>query len=1609
MRINLSKKATVFIVGAVMALSAVFGIILSPFHSQTRLEASAADHHHILANNQLRRLPHERARVGTAIGVPYTGTIGQFPYFQIVRPGGVEDHVLFENHDATTLAALPNAGLWQHSGRHEYRFFVGTDGTNFIGEPFFVHPVTVYHNDFRFVLPTNPDTHTEILPNVSIPYLPITIPLPSSFYDTRGYNLFEIRRDANMTRYVPHIDRLARLYPASLLPRPPAYATWDDFERLDFYRVAIFQDTEIRFFGVDGQMHGQHQMNQGGFDESDPVDVFTLIDIAENVATPARRTFTPVIDGNNYYAVLSFRQRGTGPRPVATLETPRISVENVGVPHALVTGEGRTPAQRRAEQIRFEFPPLVATTPDALRLNRETVLPAATVSLSRAPVPTDGSDDPAVNPVRFQSGVENFTAFSFIRAERFIGASNGDRENDSNWALARTLDWVSGGTEASRIAAGMYYHRITDFKFIPTQLGEYRFTYFTTTIFGAGYDFSRENEHIVYVNAQGIQVTPGTAGAIRMIRHNPFARFFVTTDNYPPRIMWTESFGYNPDGHAVYLDNAGLNTPNLINFDNTTDLERLLPTRAGAASRVTQILSSEMVIPGATTNTAHILHIPALLGWDNHTASRDLIYTIFITRSEPGSAVGETSVSFTNDPEVDTTLLGGQGAHMPYDNRFPLEINFGATNVYFTNGTAGGPVAGRLDQGASSLLRNNANRETRYTISVSARDAGYGGTTGNVSVRLTYTFDVVPQSRFEMHDERPIFQGGLANASFDGNAIAWRAVNPSDRFTNTNNIEVVYYLSIEGLHGTYGMTFAGPIERSFFPVTDLLVERPGNELAFDVDRDEFNIADLLVQALIANNGSLNVTLIAIARNYLALSNEFEFSHANWVANNDQLPGINVASTRFNMFNINFGSAATISAQDGLTHVDLLPDSDEWEDLLLAANSHVGGLLQQYSDVYLPELLLRYENEPNALRSRIEFEVTLPRNAGPLAPGPDSVFTTNIPAAPNARLGTSALLAHDDPNALFFEATVVGEHILTVTITNDGGNVTVFMATIYVVGEVHYSIEVEGGTTDMHVGQTMTIPSVVIDIYGYEFRSEADGTIVAHGIAESNRVVGSWDFVIRSDNGLPPGNTATGTNEFRPSFAATFTIRFIVTINNNGPQSLQALIGDGLVTLPISSTAPNINAVVPHQVVVTNVDEGDIEISIDTDIYAGLQTWVNANPYLGPSAPQDPRIVVPQFQFPTLVDGVRQITVSDAALQRGLTQHPTHTNYFRHGQIILPTWQVIMANGLPTPSGFTFTPETNYVTVRAPRSEPGEYIVDTRDADTRQDHMITLNGRQHFYFRPIGEIRAGASGAVPSFGDRTVADRREENVFADGIYVVTFRAIFEGVPAEMIFHIELGDTARPLISLTEEAYERLISRLWTHGYGPNSMFTLDTMDIIVDPNGGKSNFTPLYVAQNLQVTIHTPGDGPVPPGNGTQESMRRGEYRVHFGDRSFHDPKIDYNDADGWDLALHGAHEDWGRQIWDFYLTQVGVYEIILTLDSEFGFEGTRTYRINVQQDTPRPPPSPGQIWGIILIVLASGIFLGVVVYFVKTGRQTKFASAADKKIKAEAVEKPDQV
>ncbi|MCL2587297.1 MAG: hypothetical protein FWE31_03620, partial [Firmicutes bacterium] len=1414
------KRLTVFIVGTVMALSAIFGIILSPLFASNAYAGSIfpSGVHGVLANHQLRLLPRHTTTVGSTIGMPETEA--GYPYFQIVQRSGISYTVLYENTDAVTPAALPNNGEWEFAGLFEYRFFttdqlsanvIGTIGSgssavNIYEQPFHIHTVNVMQSEFRFALPTNSE---DILPNVSIPGLAIVVPLPTSFYDIRGNDLFEVRRDANLNRYVPHIDRLARLY-ADL---PDAGATArpsGQFELLEFYRNLVLEDTTIEFFGATGAMVPSNNT-------------------AGSITVAGRRTFTPTVAGNNYHAVFSYVNRFDS-SIIANLESHRIDVDAVSIGGALigaadfnrVVGEGRTPEQNQADQIRFENRPVVGPLAGTMRLNEEITLPSATVSMSREPqLNENGTTNNAFNPVRFNTA-ETATAFTFIRAEILITGMSG--AEDAHWRPARTLEWQEGHTVAAN--PGSFYTRITDFRFIPTELGEYRFIYFTTTIFGAGFDYSEwGTQHIFRVNQHGETVT---TGGTRMIRHDPFARIHVATDTVPPRIMWTNAYDFDSSGRAVYLSGGAV-----INFDNTDDMSRYLPTRAGTASRPTQVASQMVNVNGDQTDS-HLLVLPALLGWDNETAARDITYTITITRSVPG-ATSDTSVTFSNWDWTGTnaptarTAASGNGNFQPYNPRQPLVINFAAGVPYFTNGAFGGPTVGNLN-GSNSLLPGTATREARYTITVFANDRLSVDHAGQTSGSLTYTFEVVTAAGFTMHNEDPTLHGAMrpeltARGNID--ILRWNAANPSDLFTDAANIEVNYYLAIHVTSG--GEVFTHPItgntyELMFLNITEEIEELGGNRAEFEFDPAESTIAQAILDEM-SIDGVLNISLIAVARNFFAMNNgnaaiQFEFDREAWLFGEDQPNGVTVDSASFDKFSIEFGSSATIQGNDG-GPVDFIvdPTDTEWDDQVTLANTHLSGsTLQQYQRVNLPEFLMHYADEASALSSVVTFSIQQPDNGGRIGVLP---FSTNLAQITHNTSGTSThnFLGGTGASAFHFYPSMTGEHILTMTVSNHGGNLTVFMATFYVVGEVHYGISVAAGaTSNMHVGQTMTVPGLAITIRGVDFVSVGQEIMAAGVSAQSPwRRVGSFTLGVVADNGMPADFDPSRPMEFTPSFAATYSFIFNIHIENS---RLQTLSNVG-INMGISPLAGDIDATITHQVVVTTLGEGDIAISLINSTFSALdsliddtyQVWI---PQLGTQAAN--------------AEGIRTIIVSDDMLNDAMHQYAT--GQYQYGHIILPSWQVVMANNdLTPPQGFD--PES-YITVRAPRAPDNEFILDTREEFDQDNRMtqFTIGGRAHdfFFFQPIGLLD------TQNLTGRTIDNRVNPDIFADGTYIVTYTAHFEGITTQIIFHLQVGDIARPTIHFTDEAYEQF-TQIWTRGYGASSRFTIDTADITVDAAGG----------------------------------------------------------------------------------------------------------------------------------------------------------------------------
>ncbi|MCL2846347.1 MAG: hypothetical protein FWE38_01525 [Firmicutes bacterium] len=1670
------KKFTVVALIAVLAISGIMAVMLSPFHMSNVRASGGASSHSVRANYSITRLPRRNVSLGDLVGVPRQGNTNDAAYFALVRSSGSGAFVVGVSHPVGTLPLIvEGTTTFENAGVFQYRFFHDfatlQNGAMAIHERnsenistyrhFHTHDITVMQDEFLMTLPEN---SADFVPNIVVPGQQITFPLPSSFIDRSGRDLFTVRRDPDLNLYAPYLEQLQALYPTV------TQGTATDLEHLGALRNRVFQDMTVQFFGNDGAIESQAEAG----------NVTGLTGIAD----PRTRTFTiPPQPANNYYAEFTFNHNG-GNVTVASYRTNNIIVENVGIPLNQIMGNDvgshAGADNQRRNQIRFEFNPSVAFTPSNLRLNMEVQLPGATVNISRE---TD-TESRAFNRVDFSQ--ETFTAFSFVRVEILPGIADGAADaNDPRWRLARTPEWRPEHGENVGAFPGSFFHRVEDFTFIPTELGEYRFTYFTTTVFGAGFDHTPLMDQVVRdpatwpagatatwpTSSSIIEQQRPAAGQQSFIRFNPFEPLFVRTDTVAPTIRWTEEYAWGaiPGVTDSWTGTAGTapmrpvtrpdpgatppyagGTP--INPFEAPDHSNYLPG-SGSNSR-TEIATSLQANHG---DNRHQLILPALMGHDNATPSNRLVYNITIRRTVEG-VQHRHSITWASTNANVTAGAGNTGPQMPYDPTSRLVLDF--EEGEWTNGV----FSGSLDELMRGVTGSDASFVGFYDITVFARDERLGGILGLPSVQLLYSFNVVRDTAFTMDESRPEFHGGIQmrqTAYYEDDTISFRRVNVSDNFTDDRNIDVAYWLSF----GT-----------ELVDVTEDLVEAGGN-LTLVLKAGESDIADQLLAELEAAGGFMEVRLVVVARNFFAMHNGIthadlaSYGFPNDPIDLDNAPaGINFIGTTFRLYSLDFGYASTIAGAD-LASPDFgrAINDHQWSESLTAANiittgtnPNPTGEIRQNRRVYLPEFRFFYEYfvgmdadiADSGLASSIQFEVIQPLSGRRLGLNRSTVSTqvpvwgVEVPVDPTtAPLGLRAPelsnrpgatgSVHDlirrDPmvsgspvvehftrmgggqgsanNSLFFIPNEIGVHTVIARVTNAGGNVTIFVADILVSGQAVFSVGIVGGVDTMRVAETASLPTVVVTINGMSFRTNNNFDVIADFGSEVR--VGSYRIEAFADNQSPVTMTQ---NNFTPSFAGRYTFNFIITIDHT------ILTNNPLLPEMAGVIATeNIIAERSFDIVVSQLNEGDVRIGFMRDEFRFFYDNPVAGGHVVTGDSDVDRIhqhnILPQLVGSQAGTGVTSFNVSDNTLRLGLEQvGPAADRVFQYGVFFLPDWQVLMAAGLTPPVNFDTDVET-HVTVRAPRAGADDYLLDTRN-DDETNWVQDARGQRLHFFRPQGLLRLTAAQADLPAGQRDLsqADRWPLNtdVYVDGEYVITYTASFQNVVTVVEFRILIGDVAMPRIdfTLSEEQQYDLFNRPYRVGDRDRGTFHFDTNFVVVHANGGKTDFSPFYIASNLRMEVLRPDSTAAIVG----PDWEAGDIRQWY---SLEEPT---NPSDPWIGNALGANANgsnyvdeagevirWreGRQRWDVNLTQAGEYRFTFRIRSEAGVETTLFRTITVETEQPPRNWEAGEIWGWILIVVASGLFLAVLVYFIRTGRQTKFQTSGN--VKKIAEDKPDQV
>ncbi|MCL2850931.1 MAG: hypothetical protein FWE01_01045 [Firmicutes bacterium] len=1803
MKISVTKSISLFVVGAILAVSGILAVILSPFHNNFTARANwwgvgNPAPHTVLSSHSVTNLSRENVTVGETIVYPRVNdgsALATRPRanFVLVFTTGVPTIIATSSNSTFIPANLrwDNRPLtWNYAGDFEFRLFA--DESDFITELgsasianistsgfFHNHPVSVESNVLTFNVPQNSAVFEynggirgniitpEIIPDVSIEHMPFTLPLPSTFTDRRGNNLFQINRDLELNRYVVNLAEFETLYRdfmqrehvnnttgarttftgANPYPTPSGYTSFYDyynalnneFRQLDFLRNLVFYHTTLILNGNPAAIY-MNEYVSGNWEPTLNANSSTLADI--NVTATAgvvsiefdtchqRRTFIPVVAGN-----FDGEYRFVHPDGVssASFRTSTIVVENIRMTQLGAEGPDRVMGRYgnpRNEQIRFDLPPQIDGVAPSLSINTQTSLAPVLMPLSRIAQGTGNNPDIGWNPVRFATA-EQLRTFSFVRIEFFprrvttgagddaLGTASPSDENPG-WRLARTPEFANvnlasfpGGIAAWNSANNetrdnwlvanhpdAVYHMVTDLNFIPTEFGEYRFTYFTTTLLGAGYDHHSHNRWVY--TQQGVQA-PALYQGLTFARFRPFERIWLHQHDAEPQIRWTSDFAYNADGRAVEgqyelvgTENVWTPTTNRINFEDAEDLSRHLPGRNRndlEFVRGTQILAPAQGASSAVLDRGdHILTIPAILGHDNHSVSRDLIYTISITRILESDPTTRHRMVFATDvtPSRQPTTPGDPEAdreYQPFDNTRALELDF--YNRTFRNGDIFGPLH-TLFNGV------NGQREARYNVTITVRQRPEAGRVSRPMEEF-FTFVVVPSSQFEMNETRPEIRGGLhipTRMLYEGDTLEFNPIAPSDIFTDAGNIETEYFFMFQRQIAVAPFT-----ETVVVPANDYLDITVG-QVSLELNRTNnlasgasIPLATQLLDAINPSTGVLQVTVLAVARNFFAITRNhqfqyrYEISAGNYVyildpafpthpaigsaAPHTQLAGVEFVHANFFIYSIEYGRGANIMDGFGFQwmHDGTQAENNErWSTQVGAAN--------QYERILIPTFAFNYTSAATS-GTAINFQIRQPVSRTSVTPSvygsPWGGFVGSVPvgtpitniSSPDVYMGdvanridnssshrvmsprydnslisgsnTLGVIPFESGRILYFEPSEVGEHRLTVTVHNPGGNISVFMATIRVIGDANVNTTLEGGVTSMRMGQSRSLPIPRVSIQGTIL--ETRGFFFYY----QNTRVGEYHIDFWSDNGQIA--RWSGLN-FNPPVADHFHFRFTVELRGDilgGHVDRPAPYG-GLANRFNFPVADGIIRDVPmtHPIVVTGLLEGDLEIHFSDTLYrqtmdnqgglhhAALTTAMrdmrNANdtaylyPWLRPgftspdfnggvANPNPARNIgshnfirgLASTQTPTGTTTLDVPMMQTHALNNMIPRYDLGADVYEFGFIFLPEFFASLRDGLSIPYNFHDNAETS-VTVRGPRSETNTYLLNNDTNGNGPIRFVQHGTRRIYYFQPQGRVFNEGDATNPAF-----TPWGDETLYMDGTYTITFNVSFGTTSATKTFNVRMGDNAVPVISMREDIYNDLFNQIWR----VDEIFRLNSLHLYVDNSGGITEFTPFRIATELNLDVVRPDTTPVREGN----DFANGDMRlvVDTDDTAIRNAGNDTS-AYRWGNQNNLDPDDRGRQQWEFLLNQAGTdnnsWQIEISIESRSGVRATLFRTITVEDTTPRATTSPAEVWSWILIALASAVALGIVYYFIKTGRQTKFASAqAKQKNETISSEKPDQV
>jgi len=337
-----------------------------------------------------------------------------------------------------------------------------------------------------------------------------------------------------------------------------------------------------------------------------------------------------------------------------------------------------------------------------------------------------------------------------------------------------------------------------------------------------------------------------------------------------------------------------------------------------------------------------------------------------------------------------------------------------------------------------------------------------------------------------------------------------------------------------------------------------------------------------------------------------------------------------------------------------------------------------------------------------------------------------------------------------------------------------------------------------------------------------------------------------------------------------------------------------------------------------------------------------------------------------------------------------------------------------AIAIPMPNLVSDNYSSDEVEITVQKSGTSNYLVSSKkkNAGGNTDSASVIQNIDGFYvFRPEGKF---SKDCKSKYNASNYLESATSTSGTAGVYTVTYKT----QSTELSFNVTFGNLQNGTLAWNENflTYDN------DDGKGVQEINSDNTSDVVIEEIDGhryvtidmsKVYFTGNADMQALMAKGPNPDDdnqGYNPEDYVTAYIWENARVTVTFEGGAFID-NSDWSDAEDETQAIKITKD--GKFMYKFDLNQgSGTYKVNISLPNKYTATSvSNSIEFTIDVDVTNRNHNLNNVWGVILIVLSLGLLAGVVYYFIKTSRATRFidtprALKAKDKVKAPKIEAP---